>query len=141
MNCWHLALIIKPIIDSSPAITHLTGVIARLFLARDRVHPTASECKGTKYFPLLQVIQALTHRPTPPLIRLIRILMCWEGEGEITFVEERDSGKVEGNSVEKEVGVSSSVVDADEALEVLVESLRLGVTLSAVEVPQNGGGV
>ena len=48
---------------------------------------------------------------------------------------------MEGNSVEKEVGVSSSVVDADEALEVLVESLRLGVTLSAVEVPQNGGGV
>ena len=68
--------------------------------------------------------------------------MCWEGgEIEITFVEERDSGKVEGNSVEKEVGVSSSVVDADEALEVLVESLRLGIVLSAVEVPQNGGGV
>ena len=48
---------------------------------------------------------------------------------------------MEGNSVEKEVGVSSSVVDADEALEVLVESLRLGIVLSAVEVPQNGGGV
>ena len=75
------------------------------------------------------------------IVRLIRILMCWKGEGEITFVEERDLGEVEGNSVEKEVGVSSSVVDADEALEVLVESLCLGVTLSAVEVPQNGGGV
>ena len=43
--------------------------------------------------------------------------------------------------MEKEVGVSSSVVDADEALEVLVESLRLGVVLPAVEVPQNWGGV
>ena len=68
--------------------------------------------------------------------------MCWEGEdGERGFVEERDLGEVEGDSVEKEVRVSSSVVDADEALEVLVESLRLGIVLSAVEVPQNGGGV
>ena len=57
------------------------------------------------------------------------------------FVDVRDLGKVEGDSVEKEVGVSSSVVDADEALEVLVESLCLGIVLSAVEVPQNGGGV
>ena len=81
-------------------------------------------------------------RLTIPFNGLIRILMCWEGEdGERGFVEERDSGKVEGNSVEKEVGVSSSVVDADEALEVLVESLRLGIVLSVVEVPQNGGGV
>ena len=48
---------------------------------------------------------------------------------------------MEGNSVEKEVGVSSSVVDADEALEILVESLCLGDALPAVEVPQNGGGV
>lgn len=53
----------------------------------------------------------------------------------------RDSREVEGNSEEKEVGVSSSVVDSDEALEALVESLRLGIALSAVEVPQNGGGV
>ena len=48
-----------------------------------------------------------------------------------------DSREVEGNSVEKEVGVSNSVVDADESTEVLVESL----SLPAVEVPQNGGGV
>ena len=48
---------------------------------------------------------------------------------------------MEGKSVEKEVGVSSTVVDADEALEILVESLRLGIALPAVEVPQNGGGV
>ena len=76
------------------------------------------------------------------IVRLIRILMCWDGEdGERGFVDVRDLGEVEGDSVEKEVGVSSSVVDADEALEVLVESLCLGVTLSAVEVPQNGGGV
>ena len=53
----------------------------------------------------------------------------------------KDSREVEGNSEEKEVGVSSSVVDSDEALEALVESLRLGIALSAVEVPQNGGGV
>ena len=66
--------------------------------------------------------------------RLIRILMCWVGEdGEGGDV--RDSGEVEGDSVEKEVGVSISVVDADEALEILVESLRLGVALPAVEVP------
>ena len=50
----------------------------------------------------------------------------------------RDLGEMEGDAVEKEVGVSGSVVDADEALEVLVESLRLGVALLAVEVPQNG---
>ncbi len=55
---------IKPIIDTSPAITHLTGVTARLFLACNGAHPTASECKGTKYLPLLQVSQALTRRPT-----------------------------------------------------------------------------
>ena len=60
--------------------------------------------------------------------------MCWVGEdGEGGDV--RDSGEVEGDSVEKEVGVSISVVDADEALEILVESLRLGVALPAVEVP------
>ncbi len=76
------------------------------------------------------------------IVRLIRILMCWEGEdGERGVVDVRDLGEVEGNSVEKEVGVSSTVVDADEALEILVESLRLGIVLSAVEVPQNGGGV
>ena len=46
---------------------------------------------------------------------------------------------MEGGLVEKEVGVSGSVVDADEAPEVLVESLRLGIALSAVEVPQDGG--
>ena len=51
----------------------------------------------------------------------------------------RDLGEVEGDAVEKEVGVSSIVVDADEALEILVESLRLGIALPAVEVPQNGG--
>ena len=74
--------------------------------------------------------------------RLIRILMCWDGEdGERGVVDVRDSREVEGDSVEKEVGVSGSVVDADEALEVLVESLRLGVALPAVEVPQNGGGI
>ena len=53
----------------------------------------------------------------------------------------RDLGEVEGDSVEKVVGVSGSVTDADEALEVLVESLRLGIAFPAVEVPQNGGGV
>lgn len=75
-------------------------------------------------------------------LRLIRILMCWVGEDvERGVVDVRDSGEVEGDSVEKEVSVSCSVVDADEALEILVESLRLGVALSAVEVPQNGGGV
>ena len=52
-----------------------------------------------------------------------------------------DSREVEGDSVEKEIGVSSSVVDTDKALEVLVESLRLSVSLPAVEVPQNGGGI
>ncbi len=57
------------------------------------------------------------------------------------MVEGRASGEVEGDSVEKEVGVSGSVVDADEAPEVLVESLRLGIALPAVEVPQSGGGV
>lgn len=68
--------------------------------------------------------------------------MCWEGEdGERGFVDVRDLGEVEGDSVEKEVGVSSTVIDADEALEVLVKSLCLGVALPAVEVPQNGGGV
>ena len=48
---------------------------------------------------------------------------------------------MEGDSVEKEVGVSSTIVDADKALEILVESLRLGVALPAVEVPQNVGGI
>ena len=73
---------------------------------------------------------------------LIRILMCWEGEvREIGFVDVRDLGEVEGDAVEKEIGVSGSVVDADEALEVLVESLRLSIALPAVEVPQNGGGI
>ena len=77
-----------------------------------------------------------------PSIWLIRILMCWDGEdGERGVVDVRDLGEVEGDAVEKEVGVSGSVVDADEALEILVESLRLGVALPAVEVPQNGGGV
>ena len=62
---------------------------------------------------------------------LIRILICWEGEDdERGFVDVRDLGEVEGDSVEKEVGVSSTVIDADEALEVLVKSLCLGVTLS-----------
>ena len=66
--------------------------------------------------------------------------MCWDGEdGERGFVDVRDLGEVEGDSVEKEVGVSSTIVDADKALEILVESLRLGIALSAVEVPQNGG--
>ena len=75
-------------------------------------------------------------------IRLIRILMCWDGEdGERGFVDVRDLGEMEGDSVEKEVGVSSTIVDADEALEVLVESLRLSIALPAVEVPQNGGGI
>ena len=68
--------------------------------------------------------------------------MCWEGEdGERGFVDVRDLGEMEGDSVEKEVGVSSTIVDADEALEVLVESLRLSIALPAVEVPQNGGGI
>lgn len=48
---------------------------------------------------------------------------------------------MEGGLVEKEVGVSGSVVDADEAPEVLVESLRIGIALPAVEVSQDGGGV
>ena len=52
----------------------------------------------------------------------------------------RDSGEVEGDAVGKEVGVSGSVVDADEAPEVLVESLRLGVAIPAVEVPSKKGG-
>ena len=46
---------------------------------------------------------------------------------------------MEGNSVEKEVGVFGCVVDADEAPEVLVESLRLSIALSAVEVSQDWG--
>ena len=45
---------------------------------------------------------------------------------------------MEGDAVEKEVCVSSSVADADEAPEVLVKSLRLGIALPAVEVPQDG---
>ena len=45
---------------------------------------------------------------------------------------------MEGDAVEKEVGVSGSVVDADEALQILIESLRLGIALPAVEVPQDG---
>lgn len=44
---------------------------------------------------------------------------------------------MEGDSVEKEVGVSSSVVDDDEALKILIESLYLGVVLPAVEVAEN----
>ena len=73
---------------------------------------------------------------------LIRILMCRVGEdGEMGFVDVRDSGEVESDSVEEEVGVSGSVIDTDESPEVLVESLCLGIALSAVEVPQNGGGV
>ena len=73
---------------------------------------------------------------------LIRILMWWVGEdGERGFVDVRDSGEVEGDSVEKEVGVSGSIVDADKALEILVESLRLGVALPAIEVSQNWGGI
>ena len=68
--------------------------------------------------------------------------MCWDGEdGERGVVDVMDSGEVAGDAVEKEVGVSGSVIDADKALEVLVESLRLGVALPAVEVPQNGGGI
>ena len=68
--------------------------------------------------------------------------MCWEWRGkEITLVEGRASGEVESNSDEKEVGVSGSVVDADKALQILIESLRFGIALPAVEVPQNGGGV
>ena len=51
------------------------------------------------------------------------------------------SGEVESDAVEKEVSVFGSVVDADEALEVLVESLRLGVVLPAVEASQNWSGV
>ena len=67
--------------------------------------------------------------------------MCWEGEdGERVLVDVRDLGEVESDSVEKEVGVSGSVIDTDESPEVLVESLRLGIALPAVEVPQNGGG-
>ena len=38
-----------------------------------------------------------------------------------------DSGEVEGNSVEKEVGVSSSVVDADEALEIWLRASALAL--------------
>ena len=53
----------------------------------------------------------------------------------------RDLGEMEGDAVEKEVGVSGSVVDADEALQILIESLRLCIALPAVEVPQNGGGI
>ena len=45
---------------------------------------------------------------------------------------------MEGDAVEKEVCVSGSVADADEAPEVLVKSLRLGIALPAVEVPQDG---
>ena len=48
---------------------------------------------------------------------------------------------MEGDAVEKEVGVSGSVVDADEALQILIESLCLSVALPAVEVSQDGGGV
>ena len=51
------------------------------------------------------------------------------------------SGEVEGDAVEKEVGVSRSVVDADKALEVLIESFCLGIALPAVEVSQNWGGI
>ena len=61
----------------------------------------------------------------------VRDYLCWG----------RDSREVEGNSVEKEVGVSSSVVDADGSLEVLIESLHLGIALSAVEVSQDWGGI
>ena len=76
------------------------------------------------------------------IVRLIRILMCWEGEdGERGVVDVRDLGEVEGDAVEKEVGVSGSVVDADEALQILIESLRLGIALPAVEVSQDWGGV
>ena len=76
------------------------------------------------------------------IVRLIRILMCWEGEdGERGFVDVRDLGEVEGDSVEKEVGVSGSVVDADEALQILIESFRFGIALPAVEVSQDGGRV
>lgn len=48
-----------------------------------------------------------------------------------------DSREVEGDPLEKEVGVYSSVVDDDEALKILIESLHLGVVLPAVEVAEN----
>ena len=48
---------------------------------------------------------------------------------------------MEGDSVEKEVDVFDSAVDADEAPEVLVESLRLGVPHPVVEVAEDGGGI
>ena len=64
--------------------------------------------------------------------------MCWEEDDEKGFVDVRDLGEVEGDSVEKEVGVSSTIVDADEAPEVLVECLCIGVALPAVEVPKAG---
>ena len=68
--------------------------------------------------------------------------MCWDGEdGERGVVDVRDLGEMEGDAVEKEVGVSGSIVDADEALEVLVESLRLGIAHPAVEVSRDGGGI
>ena len=51
------------------------------------------------------------------------------------------SGEVEGDSVEKEVDVFGSVTNADEAPEVLVESLRLGVAHPAVEVAEDRGGI
>ena len=50
-------------------------------------------------------------------------------------------GVAEGASAEKEVDVFGSVTNADEALEVLVKSLRLGAAHPAVEVAEDVGGI
>lgn len=65
--------------------------------------------------------------------------MCWEEEGWGGGGRCEGSGEVEGDSVEKVVDVFNSAVDADEAPEILVKSLHLGVAHLAVEVAEDGG--
>ncbi len=60
--------------------------------------------------------------------RLIPILRCW---GEATH---KKLTEVNGDAVEEEVTISSSIVDGDKALEVLVERFCWGVGLIAEEV-------
>ena len=144
-------------IPVSQSVRHPSGVAGSLATPDPRVvgatpldpglksgHP----CRGASFTTLhnewsgscnAQMRHPCTH---PGHLWLIRILMCWDGEdGERGVVDVRDLGEVEGDAVEKGVGVSGSIVDADEALEVLVESLRLSIALPAVEGPQNGGGM
>ena len=61
--------------------------------------------------------------------RLIPILRCWGRKPPIKKLTE-----VNGDAVEEEVTISSSIVDGDKALEILVERFCRGVGFIAEEV-------